>query len=185
MGAIVVVEYDDTWPATFERLRRHVWPLLADVATSVEHVGSTSIPGLAAKPVIDMSVVVPTVAEVPVAIGRLATLGYLHQGNLGVEEREAFRSPASLPRHHLYLCPSQSLALRNHRLLRDYLRAHPEAARRYGELKKRLACADAADRDAYTAGKTDFILDVLGAAGVGGDELETIARINRRPEAMP
>jgi GrpB-like predicted nucleotidyltransferase (UPF0157 family) len=130
VGAIVVVDYDPYWPATFEQLRQRIWPAVADVATSVEHVGSTSVPGLAAKPIIDMSVVVPTASDVSIAIGRLAALGYIHCGNLGVEERDAFQSPGDLPRHHLYLCPHNSLALRNHVLVRDYLRAHPEAATR-------------------------------------------------------
>jgi len=101
-----VVEYDPNWPAAFEQLRLVVWPAVSVLATSVEHVGSTSVPGLAAKPIIDISVVVPTAADVPAAIHRLAAVGYVHQGNLGVEGREAFQAPDSTPRRHLYLCPA-------------------------------------------------------------------------------
>src|SRR5262245_7899068 len=133
MNTIVVVEYDPNWPAVFEQLRLGIWPAISDLATSIEHVGSTSVAGLAAKPIIDITVVVPTAADVPLAINRLSALGYVHQGNLGVEGREAFQAPCSMPRHHLYLCPSDSLALRNHLVLRDHLRTHPEVAIRYGE----------------------------------------------------
>ena len=180
MGGIIVVDYDPTWPATFERLRQRIWPVVSDVATSVEHVGSTSVPGLAAKPIIDMSVVVPTAADVPIAIERLAALDYIHRGTLGVEGRDTFQSPGTLPRHHLYLCPHDSLALRNHLLVRDYLRAHPEAAARYGELKKQLARQHPDEVDAYVAGKTDLLLEILGASGLSAGELDAIARINRR-----
>jgi GrpB-like predicted nucleotidyltransferase (UPF0157 family) len=180
MNTIVVVEYDPNWPTVFEQIRLGIWPAVSDLATSVEHVGSTSVPGLAAKPVIDISVVVPRATDAPAAINRLAALGYVHRGNLGVEGREAFQAPDSMPRRHLYLCPSDSLALRNHLVVRDHLRAHPDVARQYGELKKRLAAQYPEDIDKYTEGKTDAIVRILEAAGFRADELETIERINRR-----
>jgi GrpB-like predicted nucleotidyltransferase (UPF0157 family) len=178
--SIVVVEYRAQWATTFQQLRLNIWPAVADVATSVEHVGSTSVPGLAAKPIIDISVVVPVAGDVPIAIQRLAALGYVHCGNLGVEGREAFQAPGPSPRHHLYLCTSDSLALRNHLIVRDYLRVHPEVARRYGALKKSLAERYPEDIDAYTEGKTEVILEILSQAGLRSDELDAIERINRR-----
>ncbi|HEX7137113.1 MAG TPA: GrpB family protein [Vicinamibacterales bacterium] len=180
MKTIVVVEYDSNWPTIFEQLRMRIWPAVPDCASSIEHVGSTSVPGLAAKPIIDVTVVVPTGADVAGGISRLAALGYVHQGNLGVEGREAFRAPGSTPRHHLYLCPSDSLALRNHLVVREYLRTHPEVAKQYGDLKRRLAEQFPADIDGYVAGKTDLIIRMLAAAGFRSDELESIQRINRR-----
>ena len=81
---------------------------------SVEHVGSTAVPGLAAKPIIDMDVVVAAPDNLSEAIERLATLGYVHRGNLGIDDREAFDSPQGLPAHHLYLCLGESAALANH-----------------------------------------------------------------------
>ncbi len=179
MSPIVVVPYDPVWPAAFEQLRQVIWPVVADVATSIEHVGSTSVPGLAAKPVIDISVVVPAVDDVTSAIERLAGLGYVHSGDLGVRGREAFQSPHQAPRHHLYLCPRGSLALRNHLVVRDHLRTHPEDAARYGALKLQLAGQYRDDIAAYTAGKTETILRILASAGFRPDELETIERINR------
>jgi GrpB-like predicted nucleotidyltransferase (UPF0157 family) len=94
---------------------------------------------LAAKPIIDISVVLPKRADVQTGISRLATLGYVHRGDLGIEGPEAFTNPEGLPKHNLYLCARDGVALANHLAVRDYLCAHPEAAREYSELKKRLA----------------------------------------------
>jgi GrpB-like predicted nucleotidyltransferase (UPF0157 family) len=153
---------------------------VSDIALAVEHVGSTSVPGLAAKPIIDISVVVSARAQIPAVIERLAALGYVHQGDLGVEGREAFDGPAGLPAHHLYVCRDDSTALANHLALRDYLRSHPETARAYGELKRRLAREFPHDIDRYIEGKTDFIVDILRATGIAASRLDTIARANRR-----
>jgi GrpB-like predicted nucleotidyltransferase (UPF0157 family) len=158
-----------------------------DVAIDVEHVGSTSVPGLRAKPVIDACIVVASSGEDQGCIDRLAGIGYVHRGNLGVPEREAFRRPDELPRHHLYLSPRASLSLRNHLGFRDYLRSHPDAAREYGELKASLARRFPADIDSYIVAKTDFVLRILGEIGLTDMELAAIRRINQmdnvvRPE---
>jgi len=178
MNSLIVVEYDPGWVATFERLRDRIWPSLADIAAAIEHVGSTSVPGLAAKPIVDMTVVVPAIADVPIGIERLTTLGYTHQGDLGIAGREAFDAPPSLPRHHLYLCSSDSLALRNHLAVRDYLRTHADVRRQYAALKQQLAREYPEDRDAYTRGKTDLVLDILRASGLPDGDLEAIRQVN-------
>jgi len=184
MQTIVVVDYDPDWPAAFERVRSRVWPVVSDIALAVEHVGSTSVPALAAKPVIDISVVVRGKADVPVAIERLATLGYVHRGNLGIEGREAFKNPAPsldpLPAHNLYLCPRDSPALLNHLAVRDYLRTHPDAAAEYGDLKKRLAELYPNDIDSYIDGKTDMLLRILRTAGFPAEQIQEIERANRK-----
>lgn len=177
--SIEVVAYDPAWPAVFEELRRRVWDVVSDVALTIEHVGSTSVPGLAAKSVIDMSVVVASTAEVARAIERLAAIGYVHRGNLGIEGREAFHSPPELPRHHLYVCPAGSLGLRNHLALRDYLRMHPQAAQAYAALKQSLASEVDGDIDAYVKGKSAFIGEILRRQGFADDEVEFIAANNR------
>jgi GrpB-like predicted nucleotidyltransferase (UPF0157 family) len=176
---VVVVDYDAEWPRLFEKRRTAIWPAVADVALRIEHVGSTSVPGLAAKPIVDMTIVVARRDDVAVAIARLATLGYHHKGNLGIEDREAFDEPPDLPRHNLYVCPEGTLGVVNQVAVRDYLRAHPDAARRYGELKKRLAEQFPNDIDGYVFGKTDFILDVLRRAGLTEEQLASIERVNR------
>ena len=162
---VLVVDYDPSWPDLFETLRRPVWAAVRDVALAIEHVGSTAVPGLAAKPVSDMDVVVASSNSMSEAIEKLATLGYIHQGNLGIQDREAFESPQELPAHHLYLCPQGSAALANHLALRDFLRRDPAAAAEYGRIKKQLAARFPADIEGYIAGKTDFILAVLRNAG--------------------
>ncbi|WP_425397443.1 GrpB family protein [Aeoliella sp.] len=179
MSKIVVVDYDPTWPAVFESLREHVSAVVAPFALSIEHIGSTSVPGLAAKPIIDLSIVVPSYAELPQAIDALACLGYEHLGDLGIEGREAFQPPADLPPHHLYVCPQGSLGLRNHLALRDYLRGHPEAATAYGKLKKALSKQFPHDIDAYVDGKTEFIVGILAEMGFSEEELKRIDGANR------
>ncbi len=179
MKRVQVVEYDPEWPVIFERVRAYAWPAVRDVALAVEHVGSTAVEGLKAKPVIDACIVVAAKKDVPTCIERLARIGYVHRGDLGVPGRESFRPPDRLPRHHLYLSPSDSLSLRNHLGLRDYLRVHPEAAREYGELKSKLARRFPEDMGRYIRGKTAFILRVLAESGLTEDELAEIRRINR------
>jgi len=181
MRRVVVVDYDPEWPEIFEALRARVWEAVGDFAAGIDHIGSTSVPGLAAKPIIDMSVVVGSSEYVPLAIERLAGLGYVHRGNLGIEGREAFSNPPGLPAHHLYLCPSGSLGLINPLKLRDYLRVHPEAAAAYGALKKSLASKFPEDIDSYVSGKTDFILKILREIGFSADQLDAIARANGKP----
>src|SRR5215475_6700871 len=158
---ITVVDYDPTWPSTFETLRAAIADAVAGFADSVEHVGSTAVPGLAAKPIIDIDVVVSSRAELPAVIQRLAALGYVHRGNLGIEDREAFESPAHLPAHHLYACVQGTSALANHLTIRDYLRVNAAAATKYGQLKQQLAQRYPTDTDSYVAGKTQFLLEVL------------------------
>ena len=178
--AVVVVDYDPDWPRRFEDLRARIWLTVADVALRVEHVGSTSVPGLAAKPIIDLSVVVAGRDDVPATIARLATLGYRHRGNLGIEDREAFDHPGDQPRHNLYVCPEGTIGLVNQVAMRDYLKARPEAAREYGELKKQLARQFPDDIDSYVYGKTDFVLRALRVAGLTNEQLTAIERVNRR-----
>lgn len=183
MRSIVVVDYKPAWAATFDDLRAKVWPLVDDFALAIEHIGSTSVPDLAAKPVIDMVVVVPSPGDIPLAIERLARLGYVHRGDLGIEGREAFRSPMELPAHHLYACPAGSLGLINPLAVRDYLRGRPDVARAYGDLKKSLALKFPNDSDSYVDGKTDLILGILREAGFTSEQLEAIERMNRKPAA--
>ena len=177
---IIVADYDPAWPETFEQLRARVWPVLSDIALSIEHVGSTSVPGLAAKPIIDMSVIVPSNHEVPLAIERLATLGYVHQGNFGIEGREAFTRPAGTPAHNLYVCPQGSQGIQNHLAVRDYLRTHPETARAYGELKRRLGQEFPDDIESYVDGKTELILGILREQGLSAEQLAAIEHANRK-----
>lgn len=179
MPPIEVKPHDPDWSRTFDQIRATVWPAVQHAAMALEHVGSTAVPGLQAKPVIDACIVVASPRDIPYVVKALATLGYVHRGELGVPDRAAFRPPASLPKHHLYASPRRSLSLKNQLGLRDYLRANPEAVREYGALKEELARQFPDDIDAYIAGKTDFILRILRTVGFSEEELAAIRAINQ------
>lgn len=112
--------------------------MVAGVARRIDHVGSTAVPGLAAKPIIDTDVVVAAEDDIQLVIDRLAAVGYQWRGDLGVGGREAFRAPRGkgLPPHHLYLVVENNKAHLDHVLLRDLMRADPEARERYAALKR-------------------------------------------------
>jgi GrpB-like predicted nucleotidyltransferase (UPF0157 family) len=175
---IEVVDYDPAWPAIFASIRDRVAPALAGIAIAIEHVGSTSVPGLAAKPVIDIDVVVEDPTAVPAAIAALESLGYRHLGTLGIPDREAFRRPSGTEPHSLYVCPVGGQGLRNHLALRAHLRAHPEAVAAYGALKRRLA-SETRDVDVYVEGKTALIVTFLRAEGIDEETLASIVEANR------
>ena len=160
----MVVDYNPNWPAAFESLRSRIAMALGTLAQRIEHVGSTAVPGLAAKPVIDLDVLLRSTEDLPLAIRRLAELGYVHQGNLGIAEREAFAAPPGQAAHHLYVCPPESAEFRRHLALRDYLRTHPAEARSYGELKRELAARYAEDRAAYIEAKRLFVEELVERA---------------------
>ncbi|MDB5043890.1 MAG: dephospho-CoA kinase/protein folding accessory protein [Candidatus Eremiobacteraeota bacterium] len=158
---VVVVPYDAAWPRTFEAVRARIASHLGEVAVGIEHVGSTAVPGLDAKPIVDVDVVVRRDEDVPEAIRLLAAIGYAHLGDLGIAGREAFRAAPGLPSHHLYVCAAGAAALRAHLTLRDALRSDPELVAAYGALKRELAERYRDDRDSYVEGKTPFITAVL------------------------
>lgn len=158
---IVIAHPDPSWSAAFAELRDRLLPAFAGLPVTIEHIGSTAVPGLAAKPIIDLVVVVPEPNDIPSGIECLASLGYEHEGDLGVPGREAFRSGLPDPAHHLYLAASDSPALVAQLAFRDALRADAAVAREYEELKRRLAATVSHDRAAYTDGKTAFVLSVL------------------------
>jgi GrpB-like predicted nucleotidyltransferase (UPF0157 family) len=164
---LVHTENDPGWSALFRELRDRIDSALADVAHVTEHVGSTAVPGLDAKPIIDVAVVVPGEAAVGPAITGLAAAGRRHQGDLGIEGREAFAPPADAACHHLYVVVARSQPHRDHVDLRDFLRAHPGRAARYGELKHHLAGLLATDRLAYGEGKAEMNAEFLRQARTG------------------
>lgn len=163
---IVISDYDANWPLHFEEIAQPVREAIADLGATVEHIGSTSVPGLAAKPIIDIDVVVASADDVPTAIERLRALGYLHQGDKGVEGREALMCPNGARPHHLYVVVRGNDSHREHIAFRNYLREHPEVAREYAVLKTRLAEQYREDRLGYTDAKDDFVARVLRSAGL-------------------
>jgi len=178
---IEVCDHDPRWADEFERLRAHLWTHLRGLAASIEHVGSTSVPGLAAKPILDVDIIIADEATLQASVSVLAELGWSHRGDLGIPGRHAFtRHPDFYP-HNLYVCTDDCDALRNHLLLRDHLLASADAVEEYGALKRELAREHPHDIDAYVEGKTAFILGVLAAKGMNQRVLDEIEEINKAP----
>ena len=164
---IVVLPYDEKWKQAFLDIKSELAPALGSLALSIEHVGSTSVPRLAAKPIIDIDVVVRK-TDVEAAIRALATIGYEHEGNGGIEGREMFKYSGKehLMEHHLYMCPEDSRELKRHVLFRDYLRAHPDAVQAYSQIKKEAAELYPHDIDSYINHKGTVIEKIYKELGL-------------------
>jgi GrpB-like predicted nucleotidyltransferase (UPF0157 family)/quercetin dioxygenase-like cupin family protein len=166
---IVVADYDPAWPEWFEELHGYIWPAVSGLALRIDHVGSTSVPGLAAKPVIDMDIVVASDDGVRPVIDALKTIGYRWRGDLGVEGRAAFSRVTGavapeLPEHHLYLVVENNKAHLDHWLLRDLLRGDADARALYAGLKRRNAEVADRDMDFYVAAKAELVAELLTRA---------------------
>jgi len=167
MRTIVVAEYNPDWPAQFDRIRDYISPALSGMDAVIEHVGSTSVPGLRAKPVIDIDIVI-----VPGTFDHikdiLAGIGYSHRGDLGVSGRESFSNPVNhgFMNHHLCICERGTDELPRHLALRDFLRNNPEYVRRYGDIKCEAAKLYPHDIDAYILHKESVIMEIYGLCGL-------------------
>jgi GrpB-like predicted nucleotidyltransferase (UPF0157 family) len=135
----IVLPYDPAWPERFRELRDRVQNIAGEHLLQVEHVGSTAVPGMAAKPCIDIDLVIEA-QEWPALRCALEAGGYRHCGDQGIAGREVFKpgndEVARWHRHHLYVCAADAAELRRHLAFRDYLRAHPEEAQRLSTFKK-------------------------------------------------
>lgn len=176
--AVDVVPYSPEWPRQFAEVAGALEAALADVpSATVEHVGSTSVPGLAAKPVLDIDVLVDA-EDVAAAVTALESVGYVHRGDLGVAGREAFRAPAGGPTRNVYVCTRGTLNVRNHLAVRDVLRRNPALRDEYAAVKLALAADPAMDIDTYIARKSAVLQKVLAEADLTADELRHIHRLN-------
>ena len=162
---ITIEDYDPRWPGKFETLRSRIARVLDALVNAIEHIGSTAVPGLAAKPIIDIDILLRSAGDFPLVRARLATLGYEHEGDQGIAGREVFRIPPGEISHHLYVCLPDSQEYVRHIAFRNYLRSHQEEASAYAVLKRQLARKFAIDREAYTQAKTDFVRQILLRSG--------------------
>jgi GrpB-like predicted nucleotidyltransferase (UPF0157 family) len=163
--AITVADYDPSWPRIYAAERAQIEAVAGARVLALEHIGSTAIPGLCAKPVIDMMAAVAQLSDGAALIEPLAARGY-RLIETGMTGRLLLRKDAAEPgvRAHLHIVEQATWDTRNERLLRDYLLEHPEAAQAYGDLKRRLAAAHAEDGLAYTKAKTDLIQSLVDRA---------------------
>lgn len=156
---VTVLSYDRAWKNGFEAIQAELEAALGNLILRIEHVGSTSVEGLSAKPCIDIDVVIEDYSLFPQVAHKLAEIGYLHEGNLGIPDREAFcyRHKPHLLTHHLYVCPKNSRELHRHITFRDFLRSNPEAVRVYSLAKEQAAQRFPEDIDGYMAQKAPCI----------------------------
>ncbi|MEW2390910.1 GrpB family protein [Streptomyces venezuelae] len=165
--SIVISDHTPHWADQFRQLHAQLAPHVEDISVSIEHVGSTAVPGCAAKPIIDVDIVVADASVMPTLIARLTDRGYRHEGDLGITGREAFRAPEHPVPHHLYGVVEGTKPHLDHVLFRDHLRRNPDEVRRYAELKRTLArrfTGDAAGRAAYTEAKSGLVAELLEKA---------------------
>ena len=158
-----LVEYDPRWPGLFAAEARRIRDRCGALPLRLEHVGGTSIPGMCAKPVLDIAAGRPRGTSIQDYIARLEQAGYEHRGERGVPGREFFRrgKPRS---YHLHLVEEDGPQWRDYLAFRDHLRADAEAARRFAHLKRVLAARFSRDREAYTKAKSAHVEEVLRLA---------------------
>lgn len=166
MREIQVLCYDPIWAEEFSRLRAFLESIMGETALAIEHVGSTSVEGLAAKPILDVDIVVRR-ENWEEACRKLQQAGYRDEGNGGIPDREIFfrEDPLFFP-YHLYLCPEDSQELRRHLLFRDWLRSHPKDRKAYGKIKKEAAALYPHDIDGYLEYKGRLIQEIYKKCGL-------------------
>jgi GrpB-like predicted nucleotidyltransferase (UPF0157 family) len=168
MKKVIVVPYDETWKIEFEIIREELLNVLNGHIISIEHVGSTSVEGLAAKPIIDIDIIIKDYNSFEMIKTKLASAGYFYEGDLGIKDRQVFKyeDKPHLMKHHLYVCPEYSEELKRHMAFRDYLRVHKEDCDWYGEIKLLAAKYYPEDIDSYMKAKKPCGAEILRRCGL-------------------
>ncbi len=170
-----VVPYDPEWPGLFEQERCRITSAIGHIVAGVHHVGSTSIPGMPAKPILDIAVLLYNFEDGERCISPMEKIGYLHVGLLDDipgdrffgkvhTSQESCSDSEEIVTHHIHMYTLDSPLMQNHFAFRDYLLAHPEEIARYARLKFTLADKHPNDRASYSAAKNSFITEVLAKA---------------------
>ena len=182
---VEVVAYDPTWLDRFDEVRQHLLGILAGLDARIEHVGSTSVPGLDAKAILDIDLVLQHGASFEAAKVLLEANGYRHMGDLGIKGREAFKyhNKPQLMRHNLYVLAEDADELHRHLTFRNWLRSHPQDREAYAAAKHASAEQHPDDISAYIDAKSDLIFDIYKRSGLfQPEDLPEMARsvlINR------
>ena len=165
---VIVMPYDKEWQTDFEKIKNELENAIGDMVIAIEHVGSTSVQGMSAKPCIDIDVVIKDYSVFDIVVAKLADIGYIHEGDLGIKDREAFKytNKPHLQTHHLYVCPQYSAELHRHIAFRDYLRTHPEAVNEYSKVKEKAAQLFPDDIDSYIEFKSPCIAKLYKLCGL-------------------
>lgn len=161
---VEIVSYDPSWPAQFEERDRNLRSLLGSCLSAIDHIGSTAVPGLSAKPILDIDVTLRHQDDIAPASDVLVAAGYVHRGNRYDDGMWAFLLRTSLPPCRVYICMAGNDVHAKRIIFRDYLRGHDATARAYEVLKRELATQNRYDGDRYTSAKSAFIDEVVRRA---------------------
>ena len=166
---VTVLPYRTVWKTEFEKIKAEICVSLGDLALAVEHVGSTSVEGMSAKPCIDLDVVIKDRDVLDAVVGRLEAIGYIYEGDLGIQGREAFKytDKPHLMQHHLYVCPADSRELYRHLTFRDFLRQNPDAVKKYSAVKEKAAELYPDSIEKYMEYKSSCIRELYRRCGLG------------------
>ena len=165
---VTVLPYDKGWQTAFEAIKQEIETAAGDLIIGIEHVGSTAVAGMCAKPCIDIDVVMKDYSVFETLANRLAEIGYIHEGDLGIKDREAFcyTGKPHLAKHHLYVCPQYSNELHRHITFRNYLKTNPDAVKKYSQVKLEAAQLFPDDIDRYIAYKSPCISELYRLCGL-------------------
>ncbi len=165
---VIVLPYDPKWKNDFEKIKQELVNAIGDLIVCIEHVGSTSVEGLSAKPIIDIDVVISDYSVFDSIVSKLSTIGYFHVGDLEIKEREVFKysDKPHLRKHHLYVCPQNSKELLRHITFRDFLKNNPEAVKKYGKVKENAAKLFPDNMDKYIEYKTPCVEELYSLCGL-------------------
>ena len=165
---VIVLPYDVAWESAFEAIKAEIQTALGDLMLGIEHVGSTSVKGMSAKPCIDIDVIIKDYSVFGEIVRKLGAIGYIHEGDLGIQDREAFKyaDKPHLMTHHLYVCPRDSEELHRHIVFRDFLRKNPEAVKKYSRVKETAAQLFPDSIDQYIEYKSPCIEELYKECGL-------------------
>ncbi|MBR5779912.1 MAG: GrpB family protein [Clostridia bacterium] len=165
---VIVLPYDKAWKSAFEAIKQEIECAVGDLILGIEHVGSTSVEGMSAKPCIDIDVIIKDYSVFDKVIGKLESIGYTHEGDLGIKDREAFKyaNKPHLMKHHLYVCPQFSEELNRHITFRNFLRDNTDAVKKYSQVKETAAKLFPNDIDKYIEYKSPCIEELYALCGL-------------------
>jgi GrpB-like predicted nucleotidyltransferase (UPF0157 family) len=174
---VKIVDYDQNWPKVFEKEKKLILSAVGHIVVRIEHIGSTAVPGLSAKPIVDILVAVKHLSDAKTCIEPLKRIGYEYKAKLeaDIPERRFFGKgePPEEQHYHLHMVERTSDFWERHLLFRDYLRVHPEVVQEYQKLKRRLAAKYRTNREGYTEAKTPFIESIVAKARIEKKDPET------------
>ena len=165
---VIVLPYDNNWKNDYNNIKKELEAVLKDLIIGIEHVGSTSVEGLSSKPCIDIDIIIKDYTVFNIVVEKLKIIGYIHKGDLGIKDREAFtyENKSHLKKHHLYVCPQYSVELHRHITFRNYLRNNKEAVLKYSLIKEQAAKVYPNDIDKYMEYKSNCIKELYKECGL-------------------